>query len=451
MENARVLIVGGGFAGLAAARALRRAHAEVVLLDKHNHHLFQPLLYQVATAALSPGNIAAPIRHVLSRQKNCQVYMGEVTDIDTQRQTVVLGAETIAYDYLVLATGARTNYFGNDDWAKHAPGLKTIDEAINIRRRFLLAFEEAEMEADPAARRAALTFAIVGAGPTGVELAGALIEISRHTIRSDFRHFDSDTVRVILIDRGDRVLHGFGDKLSASAQQTLEKLGIEVMLDTPVVEVDERGLTIERNGGRERIDANNVVWAAGVRASDLGAKLGQEVDRSGRVHVQDDLTTPAHANVFVVGDVAFKVNAVSGQPVPGVAQGAMQMGKYAGQTIAREIAARNRGRELPARKPFQFHDKGSMAIIGKNLAVADVFGYRFAGRLAFLAWALLHIFFLIGFRRKLTTFAEWTFMYLFYERGVRLITGEGARPKLFKTPLDPRLAQRNEPLTARHS
>ncbi len=437
----RIVIVGGGFGGLAAARALARTDAEVVLLDKRNHHLFQPLLYQVATAALSPGNIAAPIRRILARQRNCQVYLGEVTDVDLDCCTVSIGEEPYAFDYLVLAAGVQTNYFGNDAWVAHAPGLKTIEEAINVRSRFLLAFEEAEIETDPDARRSALTFAIVGAGPTGVEMAGAMAEISRHTLRSDFRHFDTDTVRVVLIDALDRVLPTFAPELSKRAARDLDHLGVELKLATRVVDVDEKGLTVQCNARVERIDAQNVIWAAGVTASALGMRTGGDLDGAGRVLVQDDLTIPGHPNVFIVGDLAHRVDPDTGAPVPGVAQGALQMGRFAGQTIAADITATARGERSPKRRVFVYKDKGSLATIGRNKAVADIAGRRFGGRLAFLVWALVHITFLIDFRRKLTTLAEWTWMYLFYERGVRLITGEGAGGRPIKAPHDPRLGR----------
>ncbi len=435
----RVVIVGGGFGGLAAAKALARVDAEVVVIDKHNHHVFQPLLYQVATAALSPGNIAAPIRKILSRQLNCEVMMGEATDVDADASTLTVSGQKLAFDYLVLAAGARTHYFGNDDWALHAPGLKNIDEAIDVRARFLLAFEQAEIEADPEARRAALTFAIVGAGPTGVEMAGAMAEISRHTLPRDFRHIDTQTVRVILIDAGDRVLPVFGAKLSQRAHRDLESMGVEIRLGTLVVDVDEKGLTVDRDGDRERIEANNVIWAAGVKAVPLGATLGVETDRGGRVIVESDLSVPGHPGIFVVGDLARTLSSDTGDPVPGVAQGATQTGRFAGHTIAAEIVARAEGRPAPARGSFTYDDKGTMATIGRNRAVAAIRGFEFGGILAFGIWAFIHILFLINFPKRLTTLAEWTWMYFFYERGVRLITGEGRSPKPVKIPPDPRL------------
>jgi NADH dehydrogenase len=431
----RVVIVGGGFGGLAAARALRRATAHVTLLDRKNHHLFQPLLYQVATAALSPANIAAPIRKIVAGHGNCDVVMAEVTDVDNAAATVTALGRRYAYDYLVLAAGVRTNYFGNDGWAAHAPGLKTIDEAIRVRSRFLLAFEQAELEEDPAARTAALTFALVGAGPTGVELAGAIAEISRHTLRSDFRHFDTDTVRILLIDVADRVLPSFDPKLSTRAHSDLEALGVEVMTGTRVIDVGERNLTVERQGQTERIDANNVIWAAGVAAVPLAAALGADTDAVGRIAVGDDLAIPGHPNIFVIGDLAHRVDPRTDAPVPGVAQGALQMGHFVGRTIAVEIAARQRGRATPPRGVFVYRNKGAIATIGRNRAVADVKGWKFGGRFAFIVWAVIHIYFLIDFRHRLLTLAEWIWMYFFYERGVRLITGDDAVLQKANPPL----------------
>ncbi len=404
-------------------RGLRRAEADVVLVDRQNHHLFQPLLYQVATAALSPANIAAPIRKIVARQANCEVVMSEVTDIDAAAATVTASDRQYAYDYLVLAAGVRTNYFGNDAWAKYAPGLKTIDEAIRVRARFLLAFEHAEIEQDAAARAATLTFALVGAGPTGVELAGAIAEISRHTLGRDFRHFDVKTVRVMLIDLADRVLPGFDARLSEWARRDLESLGVEVMTGTRVVDVDEHGLTVEQRERTRRIDAHNVIWAAGVAAVPLGASLGAETDSAGRIKVVDDLSVPGHPEIFVIGDLAHRIDPRTDALVPGVAPAALQMGRFAGRVIAAEITALARRRSVPQRGVFTYRDKGSLATIGRNRAVADIGGFKFGGRLAFIVWGLIHILSLIDFRQRLLTLAEWTWMYVFYQRGVRLITG----------------------------
>lgn len=435
----RVVIVGGGFAGLAAARELAHTHAEVVLFDRHNHHLFQPLLYQVATAALTPSNIAAPLRHVLRKQKNTLVVLAAVTGVDLKAKTVSLGPARYVYDYLILAAGAVTNYFGHDEWADVAPGLKTVTEALDVRSRCLLAFEQAEIEADPEARRAALTFAVVGAGATGVEMAGALAEIARTTLRRDFRNIDTSTVRVILVDAMDRPLTAYPIELSDRSARDLESLGVELMMGTRVVGVDDKGLTVENASGTERIDANNVIWAAGVKGAPVGATLHVETDRSGRVVVGDDLSVPGHPTTFVVGDLAHRVDPVLGEPVPGVAQGAIQMGRFAGRTVADEIRALARGEKPPPRKVFVYNDKGSMATIGRNRAVAEIRGWHFGGVLAWLAWALIHVFSLITFRRRLHVMSEWIWMYLTYSRGVRLITGDHRLPMPVQPPLDPRL------------
>ena len=437
----RVVIVGGGFAGIAAARALRRAEANVVVIDKHNHHLFQPLLYQVATAALHPGAIASPIRNVLSNQANCRVLMKEVDGVDVAAQTIMLGREPYTYDYLVLATGLETNYFGNDQWKKFAPGLKTIDEAIDVRARFLLAFEQAEFEEDQAAKRAALTFAIVGAGPTGVEMAGSLAEIAE-TVRRDFRSIDTRTARIIVLDFADRVLTPYHPESSERAKRDLEGLGVEVLLRTRVTDVDDRGLTAQTPDGEIRIDANNVIWAAGVKGGPLAEALGAELDRSGRVIVGEDLTIAGHPNVFITGDLALRVDPVSGEQVPAVAQGAIQGGKYAGKTIAAEIKALGKGEPVPERKAFHYQDRGSMAIIGRNRAVVETGKLRFAGYIAFLMWALIHILFLIDFRTKLVVFVEWVWLYFTGGRGARLITGDDRMPKIIKPPPDFLIAAR---------
>jgi NADH dehydrogenase len=448
LTKPRVVIIGGGFAGVAAARALRRAEANVVLIDKHNHHLFQPLLYQVATAALHPGTIAAPIRSLVRKQANCRVLMKEVDGIDVAAQTIRLGDEPYTYDYLLLATGFETNYFGNDSWKKHAPGLKTVDEATDVRARFLLAFEQAEFEEDKAAKRAALTFAIVGAGPTGVEMAGALAEVA-DDVRKDFRSIDTRTARIILLDFADRVLTSFDPDLSARAQQDLESLGVEVLLGTRVTDVDEKGLTAETPDGPIRIDANNVIWAAGVKGGPLGETLGVELDRAGRVIVGDDLSIPGHDNVFVAGDMAHRLDLETDQPVPAVAQGAIQGGKFVGETIAREVAALRSGEPAPARKSFRYDDRGAMAIIGRNRAVAEIGTLRFGGYFAFVMWALIHILFLIDFRRKLVVFVEWTWLYFTGGRGARLITGDDRMPKVIQPPPDFRVKARESTPEAR--
>ena len=434
----RVIVVGGGFGGVAAVRALRKAEADVVLIDRQNHHLFQPLLYQVATAALSPGNIAAPIRQIFSRQDNCTVIMSEVTDLDLDGRTVTLADRRLSYDYLVLAAGVRTNYFGNATWAGHAPGLKTIDEAVDVRGRFLLAFEQAELEGDAEARQAVLTFAIVGGGPTGVEMAGAMAEISRQTLRRDFRHFDTQSARIILIELADRVLPTFPAQLSERALRDLESMGVEVRLNTKVIDMGSRGLTVTSGEDSQCIAAYNIVWAAGVRAVGLAERVGTPADTAGRLEVGDDLTLPGHPEVFVVGDLASRIDPKTDRPIPGVAPAAMQMGRFAGKIIGAELKAGSQAKAPPQRKVFTYVDKGNLATIGRNRAVADIRGRRFGGILAFLLWAFVHVLFLIDFRRKFTTFLEWVWTYFFYERGVRLITGKGRTPRPLQPVPEPR-------------
>jgi NADH dehydrogenase len=439
----RVVIVGGGFAGVAAAKALSQADADVFVLDKTNHYLFQPLLYQVATATLHPGNIAAPIRNIFRMQQNCRVVMKKVDDINTDAQTILLDGEPYLYDYLVLATGFETNYFGNDAWKKNAPGLKTIDEAISVRTRFLLAFEQARFEQNLAAKQAALTFAIVGAGPTGVELAGAFAETAL-SMRKEFRSVDTRTTRVLLLDFADRVLTAFHPKLSEQAKRDLEGMGVEVILGTKVTEVDDKGLSAETKEGPIRIEAKNVIWAAGVKGSRLGAALGVDRDRSGRVIVDKDFSIPGHRNVFVAGDLAHIIDVQTGHPVPAVAQGAIQGGTFVGKTIADEINALHQGKSQPARKAFRYKDRGSMAIIGRNRAVAQMGKLCFGGYFAFLLWALIHILFLIDFRRKLVVFVEWVWLYTIGGRGARLIYGDDRITKGIKPPPDVRLGSRNQ-------
>ncbi len=439
MEPSRpgIVIVGGGFGGVAAARALRRAEADVVVLDKHNHHLFQPLLYQVASAALHPGTIAAPIRSILQKQENCTVLLHEVTGIDLGAQKIMVGGESYTYDYLILAAGLDTYYHGHDEWKQFAPGLKSIEEATDIRARFLLAFEQAEIEQDEAAKRAALTFVIAGAGPTGVELAGALAEVAS-AIRDDFRSIDTKTARIVLLDMADRVLPTFPPELSLRAQDDLEGMEVEVLLGSRVTAVDEKGLSADTPMGPLRIDTNNVIWAAGVYGSPLGGMVGAELDAMGRVIVRDDLSVPDHPNAFVVGDLAHRISTKTGKPVPPVAQGALQGGKFVGKTIAAEIRALQKSLPTPPREPFAYQDRGLMAIIGRNRAVAQIGKLRIAGYSAFLLWALIHILFLIDFRRKLIVFVEWVTLYFWGARGARLITGPGRLPKIVKPPPDTR-------------
>ena len=395
------MIVGAGFAGLNAAKELKGADVDVTIIDRRNFHLFQPLLYQVAMAALNPSDIAYPIRSVFRRQANVvRVLLGEVTDVDLERQQLTMDGEVVEYDYLVVATGATHSYFGNDDWEPLAPGLKTVEDALMIRARVLKAFERAE--ADPSDAERLLTFVVVGAGPTGVELAGALAEIAVHALGDEFDVVDPATARVILVEGTDRVLPPYPESLSASARRQLEALGVEVKTNALVSEIDEQGVTLSDG---ERIEAGTILWAAGVQASSLGEHLG-EVDRAGRVLVEPDLSLKDNPEVFVVGDLA----AVEG--VPGVAPAAIQMGNH----VARLLRTGNR-------KPFEYQDKGSLATIGRARGVADMKGLRFGGFPAWFAWLAIHIWYLIGFRNRLWVLAGWAWHYLTFRRGARIITG----------------------------
>ncbi len=409
MTRPHVVILGGGFGGLAAARALRDAPVRVTLLDRQNHHLFQPLLYQVATAALNPSDIAAPIRHVLRKQRNVTVLLADARAIDTARRAVELVDGEVAYDHLIVATGATHSYFGHDDWASLAPGLKTLEDAVEIRQRFLLAFEAAEREPDPERRRALLTFVVIGAGPTGVEMAGAMAEIARHTLISEFRAIDPRRARVVLVEGVDRVLPTYAPELSASALGELHRRGVEVLLGARVTHIEDECVHI----GDERLPACTVVWAAGVAGSPLARTLGVPLDRAGRVIVDETLTIPGHPEVFVIGDLASVT--LDGGTVPGVAQGAIQGGRHAAETIARRI----RG-ETP--QAFVYKDLGSMATIGRNAAVADVNGTRLTGLLAWWAWLAVHIMALIDFRNRVFVLLAWAWSYLSFGRGARLIT-----------------------------
>jgi NADH dehydrogenase len=410
-----VFIVGGGFAGLAAAKALENAPVTVMLLDRRNHHVFQPLLYQVATASLSPADICAPIRTILRKQRNCEVVLAKATGVDVTQRRLLFDGGSVRYDWLVLAAGATHAYFGHDEWEAVAPGLKSIEDATELRRRILLAFETAEYEGSPDARRAALTFGIVGAGPTGVELAGAIKEIAGETIPEDYRHIDTRTTRVVLFEAGDRILAPYPPELSARAQRDLERMGVEVRLRSAVTNVTRQGIHI----GEEFLPVRNVFWAAGVEASPLGKSLGVPLDRTGRVIVGSDLTIPDHPEVFVTGDMAAATSADTGLPVPGVAQGGIQMGRYAGRAITAAVAGRSEDR-----KPFVYRDKGSMAIIGKAKAVAVIGRFKTAGFLAWLIWGGIHIAFLIGFRNRLQVLLSWFWSWLLNARDARLITGD---------------------------
>jgi NADH dehydrogenase len=406
----QVVIVGGGFGGLAAARALRDAPVDVLLLDRRNHHVFQPLLYQVATAGLSAPEIAYPIRRILWRQRNASVLMAEVVAVDPKTRRLRLREGELAYDFLVLAAGATHSYFGHDDWAAHAPGLKTLEDALDIRNRVLLAFERAEAEENAEARRAWLTFVVVGGGPTGVEMAGAFAEIARHTLLRDFRRIDPRNARVILVEAGRRILPALPDDLSPRAVRQLEALGVQVWTGASVTGVDAAGVSL----GGDRISARTVVWAAGVQASPLGRTLGGVTDRAGRVSVEPDLTLPGHPEVFVIGDLA--AFSQDGRPVPGVAPAAMQMGRHAGDGIKRVL----RGEPL---LPFRYVDKGSLATIGRSSGVALFGKVRLSGFVAWAAWLGIHIFFLIGFRNRFVVMFTWAWAYFTFQRSARLILG----------------------------
>ena len=405
------MILGGGFGGLSAARALRDQPVDVTIIDRRNHHLFQPLLYQVATASLNASDVAQPIRRVVKDQKNTQVLLAEVTGIDVEtRQLSTADGQAIDYDYLIVATGATHTYFGHDEWETHAPSMKSIEDALDVRRRLLIAFEEGELAGDPQTKAAWLTFVIVGGGPTGVELAGSLAEMARDALTGEFRHIDPATARIVLVEGVDRLLPGFPAKLSAWARKDLERLGVEVRTGTLVQSIDGTGVEL----AGERIEARTVLWAAGVRASPLGGLLGAELDRAGRVLVQADLSVTGHAEVFVVGDLAAVFQ--DGKLVPGVAQGALQGGRHAANMI---IAAR----AGEATTAFAYKDKGMLAAIGRAAAVADLPGMEISGFFAWVVWAAVHIYFLIGFRNRAAVMAQWSWSFLSQERGARLITG----------------------------
>lgn len=411
----RVVIVGGGFAGLNAAKALANEAVRVTLVDRRNHHLFQPLLYQVATAALSPADIASPIRRIFRKQENVEVLLGEVTAIKLEDREVVLDGDRIGYDYLIVATGASHAYFGHDDWAEFAPGLKSLEDALAIRRRILLAFETAERIQDPRERAALMTFVIVGGGPTGVELAGAVAEMARHTLAKEFDRIDPKTSQIYLLEGVDRILPPFPTRLSENARQELERLGVTVRTGTFVTNIDASGVSI----GEERIAARTVLWAAGVKASPLASSLNTPLDRAGRVLVEPDLSIPGHPEVAVVGDLASLKDS-AGNPVPGVAPAAVQQGKWAARNIMRQA----NGQQL---LPFAYRDRGSMAVIARNEAVAQIGGLKLAGFVAWLAWGLIHVLNLIGFRNRLQVTFQWFWSYLTHQRGARLITQDPSR------------------------
>ncbi|PDT82668.1 NAD(P)/FAD-dependent oxidoreductase [Sinorhizobium sp. BJ1] len=409
----RVVILGAGFGGLNAAMALRRAPVEVTVIDRRNYHLFQPLLYQVATAGLSPAQIAMPIRRILSRQSNATVLMDKVEAVDTAARWVVTGSRRIPYDYLIVATGARHTYFGNDAWADHAPGLKTITDATAIRARILSAFERAEVTDDARLRQTLLTFVVVGGGPTGVELAGAIAELSRRTIVRDFRRIDSSSARVVLVEAGERILPAMPPFLSRKAQRQLERLGVEVLLGNAVAGCDDSGVRLA--DGTE-IGSACILWAAGVMASRAAKWIGAAADRAGRVLVDRRLNPPGHDKIFVIGDTA-SVTGAAGRPVPGVAPAAKQMGRYAAHAILGDMAGRQSA-------PFRYRDHGNLATIGRKAAVADFGKARLSGYSAWLVWNFAHLWFLVGFRNRLVVFLDWAVAYVRNDRAARLITGQ---------------------------
>ena len=407
----RVVIIGAGFGGLQAAHALRNAPVDLTVIDRNNHHLFQPLLYQVATAGLSPADICVPIRFTLRKQKNTEVLLAEVTGIDLQEQRVIMGDHSIGYDYLVVASGACDNYFGHDDWERCAPGLKSVVDATKLRRNILLAFEAAEMEADPEKVRALLTFVLVGAGPTGVEMAGAIAELAHKAIASDFRHIDPRTARIILVEAGPRILPTFPEALAQKAQRALKRLGVEVRTGAAVEAIDENGVV----AAGSRIAAKTVIWSAGVKASPAGQWLKAEVDRGGRVKVLEDLSLPGHPNIFVIGDTASATQ--DGKLLPGVAPVAMQAGRYVASVIAQRVAGKKQ-----ATVPFRYHNKGNLATVGRSFAVLEIGKIRLTGFVAWAMWLTVHIFYLIGFRNRFLVFFQWTWAYFTFQRGTRLIT-----------------------------
>jgi NADH dehydrogenase len=412
VQRPRVVIVGGGFGGLYAARALENAPVDVTLVDRRNHHLFQPLLYQVATASLNPSDIAYPIRSIVRKQKNVHVLLADVLGIDVKRRVLALDeGATLPYDVLILATGATHSYFGHEEWATLAPGLKSIEDALEIRRRMLFAFEQAEREDDPEKRRAWLNFVVVGGGPTGVELAGALAEVAKQTLAKDFRRIDPRQARILLLEGGPRLLAAYAPELSESAKEQLERLGVEVRLSALANHIDKDGVQV----GGEKIASHVVLWGAGVKASPLGAQLGAPLDKAGRVAVDEYLNVPGHPEVFVIGDLAKVIQ--DGQPVPGVAPAAMQMGRHAADVIDRRARS-----ETP--KPFRYWDKGSLATIGRSKAVGQIGRFKLAGFIAWCGWLFIHILFLLGFRNRVLVLIEWAWAYLTFQRGARIITGD---------------------------
>lgn len=410
-----IVIVGGGFGGLKLAKELKRAPVMITLVDKRNHHLFQPLLYQVATAGLSPADIAAPIRAVLKRQENVEVLLGKVTGVDVRRKEVWVGTRAIPFDYLVLATGSSHSYFGHSEWEAFAPGLKSIHDAVEIREKILSAFERAESEPNPEIRKELLTFAIVGGGPTGVELSGALYELSHISLSRNFRVINPRSTRIILLEAGPRILASFSPESSAKVTQKLEGFGIEVRTNSRVSQVDDEGIVI---GGTERIRARTVLWAAGVAASPAASWVGAESDRAGRAKVQSDLSVQGHPEIFIIGDAATLIQ--DGKPLPGVAPVALQQGKYLARLIKKEIVGKTE------REPFHYFDKGNLATVGRAYAIAEFTKLKVTGFIAWILWLAVHIYYLIGFRNRVSVMLEWAWAYLTYQRGARLITWESS-------------------------
>jgi NADH dehydrogenase len=430
-QKHRVVILGGGFGGLAAAQKLKRASVEVTLVDRRNFHLFQPLLYQVATGSLSPGEIAAPLRGVLSRQKNTRVLLGEAQDIDPVAKRVVLrDGASFEYDSLVVATGSKTSYYGNDSWRQWAPSLKSVEEATAIRHKILYAFECAERAMSPEESRAWLTFVIVGAGATGMELSGALAEIANETLRHDFRRIKPQEARIILMEGGPRVLGAYPEDLSAQAEKLVRNLGVEVVKDVMVTNIDGTGVAFKRGEETLHLAAKTVLWAGGVMTNEFGMKLAErtqaETDRSGRIMVHADLTIPNYPDIFIVGDLAHAPDE-GGKPLPGVAQVAMQGGAY----VAKAIRARLAGQKEI--KPFHYFNKGDMAVIGRASAVANIFGFHVSGLLAWLIWLFIHLIYIVEFQSRVLVFVQWGFEYLTFSRGARLITGTAATDSLNKS------------------
>jgi NADH:ubiquinone reductase (H+-translocating) len=413
----RVVVVGAGFGGLEVARGLGGTRAQVSVVDRRNYHLFVPLLYQVATAALPPASIAAPIRSVLARHDNVEVLLGDVHEVDTARRRIAFDGRTLEYDVLVLAPGSGQSYFGHDEWAEFAPGLKTVEDAREVRGKLLMAFERAEMAQDPQERERLMTVVLVGGGPTGVEMAGAVAELAKQTLRREFRRIRPENARVILLEAQSRLLTPFPESLAGFARRALERLGVEVRTGAMVEGADERGVV----AGGERIDAATVIWTAGVSAAPVGRWLGVETEKTGQVRVDRNLAVPGLEDVYVIGDAAFALDH-EGQPLPGLAQVAKQQGQYLGKALARRIS----GRPWPG--PFRFRDYGNMATIGRNAAIADFGWWRTAGFLAWLLWGVVHIYLLIGFRNRLVVSVEWFWAYLTRQRGARLITGERKAP-----------------------